>query len=169
MLDSIHHNFQSAIVSTEKMLAFDRKKQNTDSLQYWLGNIARFDRFLPLTNSYEVLKSRGLDILPNEELAYQIGKYYDTDAPNVTKGVADIETSFVNDWIPFLKSNDVEFEFGRRLDVHDWKFAFDDGSMLRIVKLNRDNYSSGAAQLAIIIRNLDELINLVEKELYFRE
>jgi hypothetical protein len=36
LLDSIQYNFQSAIISTEKLLAFDQKKQNTDSLQYWL-------------------------------------------------------------------------------------------------------------------------------------
>jgi hypothetical protein len=63
----------------------------------------------------------------------------------------------------------VDFEFGRRLDVYNWKFVFDDGAMLRIVKLNKDNYSSGAVQLAIIIRNLDELISLVEQELDLRE
>lgn len=127
--------------------------------------MAQFDRFQPLTNAYEVLKSRGLDVLSNQGLAHQIGKYYDDDVQGVVKTVGDIEGSFNLDWVPILKNHVVDFHWRKWTILSDWALLLEDGPVRRTVILNKDNYRSGAHGLAQVINSLDDLIAAVETEL----
>lgn len=162
---SIHHYFLKAIYSTEKLLAAKQNTPESDSIKYWLANIAQFDRFQPLTNAYEVLKSRGLDVLRNQDLAYQIGKYYDDDAQRMTKTIGDIEYSFNTDWVPLLRTEVTDFQFTKFLVLEDSKSLYENGSVRKIVILNRDNYSSGSKTIHQVLNSLNELISEVEIEI----
>jgi hypothetical protein len=164
-LQSIHLRFRRAIYSYEKVIVVTAQSQDVDSLKYWLSDMAQFERFQPLTNAYEVLKSRGLDVLANQELAHQIGKYYDDDSQRMVKTVADIESSFNTDWVPILKSNVADFQWRKLLILSDWKSLLENGPARRMVILNKDNYSSGADGIRDGLINLDTLIAAVEIEL----
>ena len=164
-LQTINQHFIKAIQSTEKILATNASTEQIDSLKYWLGDVAQFDRFNALTNSYELLKAKGLDMLSNQELAHQLGQYYDNDALQISKTVADIEVSFNVDWNPVLKSDVVSFEFRKTLVLSDWSLITGNGLPRRVVILNRDNYSSGSMRISQVITNLNFLIQAVEKEL----
>jgi hypothetical protein len=164
-LETINIRFRRAIYANEQVMSIDPTTKDKDSLQYWLGDMVQFERFQPLTNAYEVLKSRGLDVLSNQDLAYQIGKYYDDDAQGAVKTVGDIESSFNTDWVPLLKNNVVNFQFKKLLILSDWNLLLKDGPARRIVILNKDNYSSGADSLMQVINSLDALISAVEAEL----
>jgi hypothetical protein len=164
-LKGIHVRFQRAIYAYGRVISIDANSTEFDSLKYWLGDMAQFARFQPLTNAYEVLKSRGLDVLTNQELAYQIGKYYDDDAQGAVKTVGDIESGFHTDWVPLLKTYGVDFQWRKLLILSDWKLLLENGPARRIVILNKDNYESGTNSLVQVLNSLDELISAVEAEL----
>lgn len=162
---AIQTHFKRAIHSTKKILEVNTTTQDLDSLKYWLGHVAQFDRFQPLTNAYEVLKSRGLDVLSNQELAYDLGKYYDDDVQGITKTIGDIEITFNQDWVPVLKTDVVTFEFRNKLVLSDWKLITENGLPRRIVILNQDNYTSGSLRISQVLNSLDALILAIEVEL----
>ena len=60
-LSTIKLSFEKAIIGSNKVLKPNWSLKDKDSLKYWLGDIIKFDRFQPLTNAYDVLKSRGID------------------------------------------------------------------------------------------------------------
>ena len=78
-LESIQANFKNAMNSTDKVLKSEWTTNEKDSLKYWLSDIVRFDRFQPLTNAFEVAKSKGLDLISNKQLRFNIGAYYDDE------------------------------------------------------------------------------------------
>ena len=164
-LEAIYHYFRRAVYSTEKLLVLDQASLKSDSLKYWLGNVVQFTRFQPLTNAYEVLRSRGLDVLSNRDLAYQIGKYYDDDAQGIIKTIADIEYSFNEDWVPILRKDVADFQFRKFMILSDWKSLIEDGEARKVVILNRDNYSTGSEQIEQVLSSLNELILAVEAEI----
>lgn len=155
--------FESAISSSEKILAFEPSNQSKDSLPYWLGNVVQFERFKPLTNTYEMLKSKGLDVLSDQELAYQIGKYYDDDAKRTANAIGDIEQTFNVDWVPLMKQNLEFFKFRERLVLSDWQMIYEGGAGYRIIVLNKDNYTTGSDRIKEVIISMDELIQSIEK------
>ena len=61
VLKKIELNFDKAISASNKILIAEESQKTEDSIKIWLGSVIQFDRFQPLTNAYEVLKSNGLD------------------------------------------------------------------------------------------------------------
>lgn len=164
-LQSINNHFQRAIMSTDKILQTNVSANDHDSLKYWLGDVVQFDRFHSLTNAYEVLKSKGLDVLSNKDLVYQLGKYYDDDVQRIVNTIGDIELTFNNDWVPVLKTEVVRFEFRKTLILSDAKLITENGLPRRILILNRDNYTTGSNKIAQLLVSLNELIATIETEL----
>ena len=164
-LQSINNHFQRAIMSTDKILRTNVSANDHDSLKYWLGDVVQFDRFHSLTNAYEVLKSKGLDVLSNKDLVYQLGKYYDDDVQRIVNTIGDIELTFNNDWVPVLKTEVVRFEFRKTLILSDAKLITENGLPRRILILNRDNYTTGSNKIAQLLVSLNELIATIETEL----
>src|SRR6056300_1263594 len=64
-LEEIVTNFSKAVKSSEKILNSEVSQKTEDSINISLGAIIQFDRFQPLTNAYDVLKSDGLDKISN--------------------------------------------------------------------------------------------------------
>ena len=164
-LTRIYKNFQMAIGSAEKVINHSFVLDSPDSLQYWLADVIRFDRFQPLHNAYEVLKSKGLDLVSNKDLRFLMGTYYDDRANHVQKSIEDIEKSFVMDWMPLLRSDVDEMQFGDYISVNDYGI-FEKGNPARnLIVLTRDNYNSGMNRIAEVIDEIQELNNLIHREL----
>ncbi len=69
-------------LSNGKDLTLDHSKD--------VSNILTFERFYPLSNAYEMMKSTGLKI-KNENLRSEISRYYDFEQEKIKKSVMDIE------------------------------------------------------------------------------
>ena len=67
-LKDVSSNFDAAVNSTQKILGSHWSPREQDSLKYWLGNVVKLDCFQPLTNAYEVAKSKGLDFKYRNDL-----------------------------------------------------------------------------------------------------
>lgn len=164
-LGQLKINGVNAIISTDKILGQYLAIDKTDSIKYWLGDIIQFDRFQPLTNAYEVLKSKGLDQVSNKELRFLMGTYYDDKAKHIVKAVEDIEHTFEVDWIPILKEHVVDFKFKKYVEVQNEDLFYQPSEIRNLLILNRDNYNGSTEYIDIGITLIDEIINIVNEEL----
>lgn len=161
----IRQNFKEAISSSDKIIEYQPEDETADSLKFWLADIIQFDRFQPLTNSYELLKSNGLNNLSNKEMAFLLGKYYDDIANHTVRSIQDIETSFNNDWVPVLKMEVEEVKFKQYVVLTDWDILTSpNGHARKLLILNRDNYGGGLNRINIALKTIEELIGSVEHE-----
>ena len=164
-LESIQANFENAMNSTDKILKSEWLTNERDSLKYWLSDIVRFDRFQPLTNAFEVAKSKGLDLISNKELRFDIGAYYDDEIKRVVKAIEDIEETFKEDWIYILRKDAKEFKFGQFLILKDADILQGGGEMTNILRINKDNFNGGTISIKSGIKHIDRIINLLDNEL----
>ena len=165
VLKKVEKNFSKAITSSTKILNSEVSQKTEDSIKFWLGTIIQFDRFQPLTNSYEVLKSNGLDRISNKKLRFLLGRYYDDEALRMIKSTSDIEIAFNNHWLPILFEETVEFEFKKSVELKDYNVLLKPSKERNILKLTRDNYASGINRIKSGIRMIDEIQNLITQEI----
>jgi hypothetical protein len=163
-LERIKLNYENALISFSKIL--DREQeQHPDSLKFWLGDIIQFERFQPITNSYEALKSEGLDQLSDKKLGRSLGTYYDDEINRVIQSVDDIERSFHEDWRPILKESAVDFKFQEYVIVAE-PSIFDTTSVARNnLVLNRDNYNGSLQTISAAIQNIEKLEQVLSANL----
>jgi hypothetical protein len=165
VLKKIELNFSKAISSSDKILNAEVSQQTEDSIKSWLGTIIQFDRFQPLTNAYEVVKSNGLDRISNKQLRFLLGRYYDDEAFRIIKSANDIERAFNNHWIPILFEETIEFEFKKSVELKDYSVLLKPSKERNILKLHRDNYASGINNFKSGIKTIEEIQDLISKEI----
>lgn len=164
-LTEIQFNFKKAITSSDKILDTYGSEQFKDSLRYWLGTIVQFDRFQPLTNAYEVAKSKGLDLIRNKQLRFLIGTYYDDDSQQAAKSIQDVEYSFNNDWLPILKTEAANMKFKTYVDVKNPNI-FEEGSVANtILRMNKDNFNGGVNRIDRVLKSITKIEDLINQEL----
>ena len=164
-LKEIFDNGNRAVASIHKVLEFDASRDAEDSIQFWLGNIIRFDRFQPLTNGYEVMKSRGLDQISNKELRFLLGSYYDDQALYMDKAIQDIEWTFRQDWLPGLKNDVVEFKFKQYMRLDSYDMFLESTPLRRNLIMQIDNYGGSIKYIKEGIDLIDQIMGLIDLEL----
>lgn len=164
-LELIQDNFKKAMNSTDKVLKLEWTTSEKDSLKYWLSDIIRFDRFQPLTNAFEVAKSKGLDLISNKQLRFDIGAYYDDEIRHVVKAIEDIEETFKEDWINILRKDAKDFKFGKYVVLKDLNLLQNDGEMTNILRTNKDNFNGGTLQIKSGIEHIERILRSLDKEL----
>ncbi|MEA1786061.1 DUF6090 family protein [Arenibacter sp. GZD96] len=160
-LVTIAGNFEMAYNSSNKLIIVAHRNSFPDSIPYWLGHVAQFDRFQPITNSYEVLKSKGLDIVSDTELRHQLGQYYDDKINHTVKAMGDIELSFNEEWLPLMRDHITDFKFKTYVKVTSMDHFFEHTNVVRILILNRDNYNAARNYVKSVIVQIDELVALI--------
>ena len=163
-LSGIIANANRAVYASEKVMELYEANQSSDSLKYWLGSIVQFDRFLPLTNAYEVLKSKGLDLVSNKELRFKLGTYYDDQAQIITNANEDLKQTFVEDWLPIMRSGVVEFEFKKFVVLEDESGFIATDKMRNILILNRSNYTGSIEYMNSGVALIDSILDIINAE-----
>jgi len=163
-LSGIIANANRAVYASEKVIELYEKNQTSDSLKYWLGNIVQFDRFLPLTNAYEVLKSKGLDLVSNKELRFKLGTYYDDQAQIITNANEDLKQTFVDDWLPVMKAGVVDFEFKKYVILEDESVFIATDRVRNILILNRSNYDGSIQHMNSGVTLIDHILDMINAE-----
>ena len=164
-LEHIAFNFEKAVISSNKLLEGNWDSSQNDSLKFWLADIIQFDRFQPLTNAYEVAKSKGLDLVSNKELRFLLGTYYDDEAQHAVKSISDLELTFNKDWNPIMLQEVTDFKYKDYVVVKDFGIFLKDNSARRILIMNRDNYGSGLKRIEQVIQTITEIQELIHQEL----
>ena len=165
-LNTIISNAYRAVESSEKILALERGTPPPDSLKYWLGSIVQFDRFQPLTNAYEVLKSKGLDLVSNKELRFLMGTYYDDQAYIVSNANEDLKQTFVDDWIPIMRKGVEDFVFKEYVIVENEQAFLDSDAVRNILILNRSNYDGSIQYMEEGLGLINTILEIIEKEIH---
>ncbi len=161
---AISESFDRAVTSSEKLSNRDMRLSNPDSVPLWLGDVVKFERFRPITNSYEALKSRGLENLKDKKLRRLLGEYYDDEADLLIEGLEDIEYSFNAEWLPLMYEHVADFRFKKHLYLKDQDEFFEKTNAVRILILNRDNYGSGNVNVKRAIQGIDQILGLIRKD-----
>ena len=164
-LEAIQTNFENAMNSTDKILKSEWTTNEKDSLKYWMSDIVRFDRFQPLTNAFEVAKSKGLDLISNKQLRFVIGAYYDDEIRRVVKAIEDIEETFKNDWIYIIRKETKEFKFGQFVVLKDPHILKTESEINNILRTNKDNFNGGNVRIKKGIEHIDRILKLLREEL----
>jgi hypothetical protein len=164
-LEEISLNFQKAINSSNKILESKWSQQDKDSLKYWLGDIIQFDRFQPLTNAYEVLKSKGLDQLKNKELRFLLGTYYDDQAKHTIESIKDVEETFKDDWIPIIREEAMDMKFKTYVILKDITLFTEESTAKNLLRINRDNFGGGRLRFENTIKTIDNIQEIIANEL----
>lgn len=164
-LSGISVNFQKGINSSNKILDSKWTDQDKDSLKYWLGDIIQFDRFQPLTNAYEVLKSKGLDQVQNKELRFLLGTYYDDEAKRTIESIKDLEETFKTEWIPMMRNDFKNMKFKSYAIPKDIKLFTEESIAKNILRINRDNFDGGRIRIDRTIITIEKIQSIINKEL----
>jgi hypothetical protein len=158
-LQAIGRSYQAAIEASEKLLDTSSRSTFPDSIPYWLGAVARFERFQPLTSSYEALKSKGLDIVSNDALRLLLGQYYDDKVATAVLAMEDIEDSFNNEWLPLMREHITDFKFRSYMRVTSMDSFLKNTNVMRILILNRDNYTAAMVHVNGVLNHIDTVLS----------
>ena len=164
-LSEILRKRREATQSIDNILAIEDPDNPDDELNLWLSDIMQFDRFHSLTSAYEVLKSRGLDIVRNDELRTTLGIYYDSWAREIQQHNLDIERGFMSHWIPLIIADIEEFDWDVVARPYDATALLNDRRFLNTLKVEQDNHEGAAEHLESMIGINEQLQNLIEAEL----
>ncbi len=156
---------QKALDASAKLVDNGLRTKKMDSVPHWLGEVVHFSRFQSLTNSYEALKSNGLQTVTNQALRKNLGIYYDDKVNHTNKALADIEYVFNNQWLPLIESHATQFEFKKILEVEDMQRFFIETNAWRILMLNRDNIGATIGYLQNTIDVIDVTLSLMPENL----
>jgi hypothetical protein len=101
LIDHIIAQRTRAKKSVEYMLIYlPTHTVNADTLSSDLMRFITFERYFPINNAFEMLKSKGLK-LSNNSLTTRISRYYDYDQHRTQRSVEDIEEAI----LPILMNN----------------------------------------------------------------
>jgi len=165
ILKDIANNGTIAIRSAQRILEEKEAILTNDSLKYWLAGFIQFDRFQPLTNAYEVLKSKGLDQVQNKQLRFLLGTYYDDKATHIIKAVGDIEYEFTNYWIPIIRKHVVDFKFKNYIIIDNPEIISSPSEIRKSLILQQDNYKGSIQYINEGITIVENIMLLIEQEL----
>tara|TARA_R110002072_G_scaffold22615_1_gene79210 strand:+ start:27280 stop:27999 length:720 start_codon:yes stop_codon:yes gene_type:complete len=156
---------QRAFDASQKLVNDSLRNKNMDSVSHWLGEVVHFSRFQSITNSYEALKSAGLQNVKDKELRKSLGVYYDDKVNHVNKALGDIEYAFNNQWLQLMEAHAINFEFKKILEVENMQRFFSETDVWRILMLNRDNIRASIKNLENTIDSIDLVLSLMPKNL----
>ena len=142
----------------------DPNAQN-DNLQYWLADVIQFDRYHSITNAYDVLKSRGLDIVRNDQLRLALGIYYDGWTKEIREHNNDLERSFFDVWVPMLHSDFDAFEWQEAAKPLDQSTFLGNRLVLNVLRLERDNHQGAAENIERMMAVNVRLQELIDNEI----
>ncbi|WP_094968636.1 DUF6090 family protein [Winogradskyella aurantia] len=164
-LVDIKYWHQKALAASAKLINDSLRTKHLDSVPYWLGEVVHFSRFQPLTNSYEALKSTGINTVKNPELRKSLGVYYDDHANHIVKALGDVEYAFNNHWLPLMESHATNFEFRNILEVNNIEEFFSETNVWRLLMLNRDNIAASITRLEFTMASVDKTLSLMPTHL----
>ena len=129
----------------------------SDSINLWLGKIISFEMFKSQSSAFEILKSKGIDVISDKELQLELISYYDERLYTTYEALKDVEESFKNDWVPILKEDFLDFKWREYAIPVDSKAFFEKQSTISFFKLFKENRSSGEQYLEGTLEKISEI------------
>lgn len=131
-----------------------------DSLNNWLGKIISFERFKSQSSAFEVLKSKGIDIISDKDLRLALISYYDERVPNVYEVFDDVEESFKKDWEPIIREEFLDYKWREYAIPADTEAFLKKQSTISFLKLYRENRFSSQPYINGALEKISEINEL---------
>jgi len=143
-------------------MLLDTGEKDRETIARLLGKVVRFNRFLPRTSAFEVLKSKDLTVISDVNLRQDIVEYYDEIAMTVIEGLADVELEFTQEWYPVLRREFIEFKFEQYAMPKKPQAFITDLSNVVFLRLAQDNRRGSGNQIANAIKKIDDILYQME-------
>ena len=86
---------QKAKTAVANMFSYLQKENiSQESLEKDMIRFLTFERYFPINNAYEILKSKGLQ-LSNNKLTSKISRYYDYEQKKMNRSILDVENAIL--------------------------------------------------------------------------
>ncbi|TXE19528.1 hypothetical protein ES731_07980 [Psychroflexus gondwanensis] len=167
ILNEIIEHRQKAKSSIADMLNYLQTENiSKDILEKDMLRFLTFERYFPINNAYEVLKSKGLQ-LSNNKLTTQISRYYDYEQKKINGSILDIENAILS--ILEDRSGIARFIESLTLNETITIMNYDDAHLKKeiyreIVPFKNNNIGT-LNKLIVFYENNQSLRNAIEKEL----
>ncbi|MCK0110376.1 DUF6090 family protein [Flavobacteriaceae bacterium S0825] len=93
--DIINQRLKTKVSIANMLVYLQEETINKDTLEKDLVNYMTFERYFPINNAYEILKSKGLQ-LSNNSLTTKISRYYDFEQKKINRSILDVENAILN-------------------------------------------------------------------------
>ncbi|PQJ82497.1 hypothetical protein BTO16_07865 [Polaribacter glomeratus] len=152
-----------AIQLTDSLLSQVSRKIYTSNLDNWMGKIICFERFKSQSSAFEVLKSKGIEFISNNELQLSLISYYDESLFKVYESLQDVEDSFQTDWNPVIKEDFLDFKWKDFCVPTNSKNFFEKPSTIVLFKIYRDNRNGTVNSITSSLKKLSEIRMQIRK------
>jgi hypothetical protein len=165
---SITAELNSAILAiqlTDSILDRVNQKIYDEQLNLWMGKVIKFERFRSQSSGFEVLKSKGIDILQDKQLQVDLITYYDETLFLLYQAIFDVEDAFDADWIPVVKREFNDFVFRVRLEPRDSREFFENSEHIVLFKMYQDNRSGIVSRGELALKEISDMKSNIKKQL----
>ena len=149
--------------STNKLLELVSKGIYNDTLNYLLGDIIQFQRFKSQTSAFEVLKSKGIDNISDNDLQLALISYYDQILFKTYQAMSDVEKSFNVDWVPVIKQEFSDFKWRTYAVPRNPETYFKNPSTTVLFKLFQENREGQIGRIKSAIDKITEIRTLIKE------
>jgi len=156
---------KEAILLTDRLLDQVASGNYSDSLNTWMGKIICFEQFKSQSSAFEVLKSKGIEIISDNKLQLALISYYDQSLYKVYQSLDDVEESFKVDWIPVIKQDFSDFKWRAYCKPIDSKIFLEKPSTITFFKLYKDNRSGIVRNIELALDEISEIKMLSKKQI----
>ena len=122
-----------------------------------VASAATLERFAFRRGAYEVIKS-GAVRLADEDLRIRLSDYYEYDTVLANQSVEDIEYSFLNFWLPFIRKHARDWRYDDYFHAHDARAMLDDPMFLQLIVTEYDNNTALIRRLEPLAEQMQDLI-----------
>lgn len=165
LLSLERYKTQEALAYTDLLLEQVALKNYNDSLNHWMGKIISFERFKSQSSAFEVLKSKGIEIISDNKLQLALISYYDESLFKLYESLNDVLGSFNNDWIPVIKTEFSDFKWTEYCTPIDSKYFFEKPSSIVLFKLYKDNRAGQLRKMDSSLAEIHDIRNLIKMNL----
>ena len=149
---------------TERLIKQVASGNYGDSLNNWMGKIISFERFKSQSSAFEVLKSKGIETISDNELQLALISYYDEILYGVYQSLNDVSESFRIDWIPIVKQDFSDFKWGEYCTPINSKTFFENPSTITFFKIYKDNRLGSVRNIELALEKISEIKKLSKKQ-----
>ncbi len=139
---------------------------NSNLIEDNMVNLLTFERYFPINNAYEILKSKGLQ-LSNDTLTTNISRYYDYEQKKIGRSIEDIEEVVVaiynnpNSFMRFIS----EMNKDEEVVLEDAFSPIFKNELAQFLIAFKDNNGATLAKLIVFQKKNMNLSEKIEKNL----
>ncbi|TDQ17019.1 hypothetical protein DFQ04_1667 [Algoriphagus boseongensis] len=136
-----------------------------ERLNTWMAKVIRFERFKSQSSGFEVLKSKGIDLLSDKQLQVNLINYYDEVLFRVYQANSDVEGSFNTDWVPLAKREFNDFDYEDRMEPKDLKAFMENPEHIVLFKMFQDNREGAITRMGVALEEIAALKSQLNAQL----